>query len=87
MSTPLEDFIISLGFDTSKLKGQIETVHKSLGKLAQVADTKRVKAGLATEKKIADNTVKVAKETAKKKKGLPLILKRKKWFVVRKWQN
>jgi tape measure domain-containing protein len=70
MSSPLEDFIISLGFDTSKLKGQIDTVHKSLGKLAQVADTKRVKAGLTTEKKIADNTVKVAKETAKKKERI-----------------
>ena len=70
MSTPLEDFIISLGFDTSKLKKQIEDVHKSLGKLATSADAKRVKTGLAAEKKIADNAVKTAKDTSTKKQKI-----------------
>jgi tape measure domain-containing protein len=65
MSNPLEDFIISLGFDTSKVKGQVAELHKSLGKLAVNVDAKRVKQALTTEKKISDNKVKEVKKVAK----------------------
>lgn len=67
MSNPVEDFIISLGFDTSKVKGQIQTLHKELEKLAVNVDAKRVKQALTTQKTIGNNEVKVAKETAKAK--------------------
>lgn len=67
MSNPVEDFIISLGFDTSKVKSQIQTLHKELEKLAVNVDAKRVKQALTTQKTIGNNEVKVAKETAKAK--------------------
>jgi hypothetical protein len=65
MSNPLEDFIISLGFDTSKVKGQVAELHKSLGKLAVNVDAKRVKQALATEKKVSDSKIKEAKRVSK----------------------
>lgn len=67
MSNPVEDFIISLGFDTSKVKSQIQTLHKELEKLAVNVDAKRVKQALTTQKTIGNNEVKIAKETAKAK--------------------
>jgi hypothetical protein len=70
MSSPIEDFIVSLGFDTSKVKSQIQDLHKSLEKLAVGVDAKRVKNGLKAEKKISDNAVKVAETTAKKKEDI-----------------
>lgn len=70
MSSPIEDFIVSLGFDTSKIKYQIQDLHKSLEKLAVGVDAKRVKNGLKAEKQISDNAVKVAETTAKKKEDI-----------------
>lgn len=70
MSNPIEDFIISLGFDTSKVKGQIQTLHKELEKLAVNVDAKRVKQGLTIAKEAGNNEVKVAKEVAKKKEEI-----------------
>jgi hypothetical protein len=70
MSSPIEDFIVSLGFDTSKIKSQIQDLHKSLEKLAVGVDAKRVKNGLKAEKQISDNAVKVAETTAKKKEDI-----------------
>jgi hypothetical protein len=70
MSSPIEDFIVSLGFDTSKVKSQIQDLHKSLEKLAVGVDAKRVKNGLKAEKQISDNAVKVAETTAKKKEDI-----------------
>ncbi len=67
MSNPVEDFIISLGFDTSKVKAQIQTLHKELEKLAVNVDAKRVKQALTTQKTIGNNEVKVTKDTAKAK--------------------
>lgn len=70
MSNSIEDFIISLGFDTSKVRGQIQALHKELEKLAVNVDAKRVKSGLATTKEVANNEVKVAKDTAKAKEDI-----------------
>jgi hypothetical protein len=70
MSSPIEDFLVSLGFDTSKIKSQIQDLHKSLEKLAVGVDAKRVKNGLKAEKQISDNAVKVAETTAKKKEDI-----------------
>lgn len=65
MATPIEDFLITLGFDTSKVKSQIEKLNTDLNKLAVSIDAKRVKQGLATQKKIATEEIKTAKATAK----------------------
>jgi tape measure domain-containing protein len=70
MSSPIEDFIVSLGFDTTKIKSQIQDLHKSLEKLAVGVDAKRVKNGLKAEKQISNNAVKVAETTAKKKEDI-----------------
>ena len=70
MSSPIEDFIVSLGFDTTKIKSQIQDLHKSLEKLAVGVDAKRVKNGLKAEKQISDNAIKVAETTAKKKEDI-----------------
>lgn len=70
MSSPIEDFIVSLGFDTTRIKSQIQDLHKSLEKLAVGVDTQRVKNGLKAEKQISDNAVKVVETTAKKKEAV-----------------
>lgn len=70
MATPIEDFLITLGFDTSKVKSQIETLHNDLNKLAVNVDAKRVKQGLATQKKVATEEIKTAKATAKAKEKI-----------------
>lgn len=77
MSNPVEDFIISLGFDTSKVKSQIQTLHKELEKLAVNVDAKRVKQALTTQKTIGNNEVKVAKDTAKAKEKVQTVADKK----------
>lgn len=67
MSSPLEDFIIQLGFDTSKVGKQIEQLHKQLSQIAVKADAKRVQQGLAREKQIADAAIKETKRAVKAK--------------------
>ena len=70
MATPIEDFLITLGFDTSKVKSQIEKLNTDLNKLAVSIDAKRVKQGLATQKKVATEEIKTAKATAKAKEKI-----------------
>lgn len=65
MSTPIEDFIISLGFDTKAVKSQIDKLHKDLEKFAVNVDAKRVKSAVNSETKIADAKVKGAKDASK----------------------
>lgn len=67
MSNSIEDFIISLGFDTSKVKGQIQALHKELETLAVNIDRGRVQRGLSTEREITQNTVGEVKRRTKKK--------------------
>lgn len=70
MATPIEDFLITLGFDTSKIKSQVDALHAELNKLAVNVDAKRVKQGLATQNTLASNELKTAKDTAKAKEKI-----------------
>ena len=56
MSTPIEDFIISLGFDTKAISSQITQLHQQLEKLSIGVNTKMV----FTVWKIADHILKMA---------------------------
>lgn len=67
MSNPVEDFIISLGFDTSKVTKQITALQNNLVKMADNLDKKRVANGLKAEKQITANVV---KETTARNKGV-----------------
>lgn len=70
MANQLEDFLITLGFDTSKVTKQIKDVQQSLQQLAVKTDNARVKSGLAAQKQISDNEIKQTKKTAAAKEKI-----------------
>lgn len=49
----IDDFLISLGFDTTKLKGQLDKIHNDLEKAAGVAAKRKTKTELTEAEKIA----------------------------------
>jgi hypothetical protein len=67
MSSPIEDFIVSLGFDTTRIKSQIQDLHKSLEKLAIGVDAKRIQNGLKAEKQLSAGVIAEAEKVSKQK--------------------
>lgn len=58
MASPIEDFIVSLGFDTSKIQKEISNINSMLSKVAVKTDKQREQSGLKVQKTLKDDAIK-----------------------------